>query len=388
MRTFRPVRLAVHSDYLFSKEGDDLYADRAFATFIARLGESLDALVLIGRLDPKPGRGHYRLPRSLDFVPLPYAADLSRPRDLFALMLRSLRPFWNALDRVDAVWLVGSYVLTIPFAALATLKRKRVVLGIRQDMPRYIRGRHPRRRWLHIAADLLEAVYRALSRFVPTIVVGPKLAENYRGARRLLALTVSLIEEKDIVPAEQALARPYDGELRILTVGRLETEKNPLLLAEVLASLSGNGRPWRLVVCGEGPMREELEQRVRELGIDDRFDFRGYVPIDGGLLDLYRSSHAFLHVSWTEGLPQTLFEAFAAGLPVVATAVGGVPQAVDGAALLMPPGDPGAAVEALSRVADDAELRGRLIERALAIARDHTIDSECRRVADFLSRSL
>ncbi len=75
-------------------------------------------------------------------------------------------------------------------------------------------------------------------------------------------------------------------------------------------------------------MEGDLRARLDELGVADHADLLGYVPITGGLLDVYRSSHAFLHVSWTEGLPQTLFEAFAAGLPVVATAVGGVPDAV------------------------------------------------------------
>ena len=75
---------------------------------------------------------------------------------------------------------------------------------------------------------------------------------------------------------------------------------------------------WR-ATCGSA---------LEELGVADHADLLGYVPITDGLLDVYRSSHAFLHVSWTEGLPQTLFEAFAAGLPVVATAVGGVPDAV------------------------------------------------------------
>ena len=76
-----------------------------------------------------------------------------------------------------------------------------------------------------------------------------------------------------------------------------------------------------------------------------------------GLLDLYRSSHAFLHVSWTEGLPQTLFEAFAAGLPVVATAVGGVPAAVGDAALLVEPGDADPPAAELLRLAGDEALR-------------------------------
>ena len=83
------------------------------------------------------------------------------------------------------------------------------------------------------------------------------------------------------------------------------------------------------------------------------------MPIDGGLLDLYRNSHAFLHVSLTEGFPQVLVEAFASGLPAVATAVGGVAAAAGDAALLIEPQDAAAAAEALERIAD-----GRAAARA------------------------
>ena len=109
------------------------------------------------------------------------------------------------------------------------------------------------------------------------------------------------------------------------------------------------------------------------------------MPIDGGLPELYRTSHAFLHISWTEGLPQVLFEAFAAGLPVVATEVGGVPAAVGDAALLVPPGDAGPPAEQLARIGQDAELRRRLVAAGLARVREHTLEAECRRVAEFLA---
>ena len=109
------------------------------------------------------------------------------------------------------------------------------------------------------------------------------------------------------------------------------------------------------------------------------------MPIDGGLLELYRTSHAFLHVSWTEGFPQVLVEAFASGLPVVATAVGGVPAAADGAALLVEPDDAPAAAEALERIAADGELRRQLIAAGLERARGGTLEAASARLAEFLS---
>ena len=168
----------------------------------------------------------------------------------------------------------------------------------------------------------------------------PSWQRKYRRARRLQAITVSLVRERDLASAADAVAaRSYDGELTVLTVGRLDAEKNPLLLADIMARLVAGARPWRMVVVGEGAEAPRLAARLDELGLSERVELAGYVPIDGGLLELYRTSHAFLHVSWTEGFPQVLHEAFATGLPAVATAVGGVPAGAAGAALLVAPGD-------------------------------------------------
>jgi glycosyltransferase involved in cell wall biosynthesis len=210
------------------------------------------------------------------------------------------------------------------------------------------------------------------------VVVGPELARNYSSACAVLPVTVAMVDEEQIAPPRTA-----EPGFTVLSVGRLETEKNPLLLADVLAGLRASDPRWRLVIAGEGPLRGELEERLEALGVADAADLLGYVPVDAGLHDLYRSADFFLHVSWTEGLPQVLFEAFAARLPVVATAVGGVPDAAGDAALLVPPGDAAAAVEALSRMAEDAELRERLVESGVERVRRHTTSAEVRRVAEF-----
>ena len=152
---------------------------------------------------------------------------------------------------------MGSYAVSLPFALMAAARGKRVAFGIRQDLPRYARGRHPTRRGVHIAADVLEAMYRGLARFFPFVVVGPDLADRFRHAPHLLDVSISLIAERDVVPLDRALERPYDGELQILNVGRLDAEKNPLLLADVLARLREHDPRWRLVVCGDGPLQED-----------------------------------------------------------------------------------------------------------------------------------
>jgi glycosyltransferase involved in cell wall biosynthesis len=379
------LRLAVYTDHLFWRQNGDLYSDRSFPGFVTGLAPQFADLVFVARVSPKPDAAQHKLPAGTRVVDMPWVGSLASPLDVARMMIGSMRRFWRVLDDVDAVWLVGSYLVSLVFALMAKARGKRVVLGVRQDLPRYARGRYPDRPLIHLAADTLEWVYRLLSRVFPVVVVGPGLARNFRGARSLLELSVSLMSRDDIVSRDEALARRYDGELTILSVGRLDREKNPLLLADVLAGLNGNGRRWRMIVCGDGPLEHQLAARLSELGLGGMADLRGYVALEDGLLQLYRDSHVFLHVSWTEGLPQVLFEAFASGLPMVATAVGGVPDGVDGAGLLIPPGDARAAVAALERVVDEQPFRERLIDRGLERARTHTIEVECRRLAAFIA---
>ena len=384
MSPARPVRVAVYSDHWYRRLPDGLYADRALVIFLAAVAAGLERMVLLGQLDPQLPRAHYRVPDGVEFRALPSYPSLLSPGAVPA-MLRSLRRFWRVLDDVDGVWLLGPHPLGLAFALLAGLRRRRVALGVRQDFPVYVRTRHPGRRGVQALAELLERAWRLLARRCPTVVVGPGIARNYSHAGRLLETTISLVPERELADPAQAGAGELEGELPLLTVTRLETEKNPLMLADVMARLP---RRWRLTVCGEGPLEEALRDRAAELGVSDRIELVGYLPNDGGLLERYRSAAAFLHVSWTEGVPQVLLEALGQGLPVVATDVGGVRRMAEGAALLIAPGDPQAAADALERLASDAGLRRRLGEAGLALARAHTLEAESERVAAFLAAGL
>jgi glycosyltransferase involved in cell wall biosynthesis len=380
----RVVRLAVYVDDVYRREGNLISVGLAFPLFPAGLVDQLGAVTLLGRLDPVPGRAHHVVPRDVEFVPLPHYADLSRPFEVARGTAEALRQFWRVLGRVDAIWLLGPHPLGLVVALLATVRRRRVVLGVRQNTVEYAAHRHPGERLPQLAFNFLERAWRLLARVFPVVVVGPELVGLYSRAPRMLDLTISFVGEDDIVPAEVSARRDYCHEVRVLTVGRIDPEKNPLLLADILATLTADGQNVRLVVCGDGAMAEQLAERLDALGVADRAELLGYVPVDGALKEIYASSHVFLHVSWTEGVPQVLFEAFAARLPTVATDVGGVAASAGTAALLVPPGDAEAAAAAVNRIVSDLRLRERLVDAGVERVRAHARDQQLRRLASWL----
>jgi glycosyltransferase involved in cell wall biosynthesis len=376
-------RLAVYTDYAYTIREGEVYAERAFALFMmAVLAHAAEGTV-IGRLRPSGGQARYRLGDGVRFVALPYYADGSRASSLVRAFASSFRRLWRSLDSVDTAWILGPHGLAIPFALLVLARRRRLRLGVRQDLRAYARSRHPRRRIVHRLADILEWVYRMLARRYPVVVVGEGLRRSYSRGRAVLATSVSLVAEADIVPLTSALERAWGERLIVLSVGRLDAEKNPLLLIDIIGALVRADPRWQLTICGEGPLEAALAERVAERRLDAHVQIRGYVPF-AELREVYRTSHVFMHVSLTEGLPQVLFEAFAAGLPVVATEVGGVRAAADGAAMLVAPNRVPEAVSAITCLQRSPRQRGELVAAGIRVARAHTLEREAIRVATFL----
>jgi glycosyltransferase involved in cell wall biosynthesis len=380
------MRLAVYTDYRYSCSDGVVYAERAFGLFLKGLGERVESLTLIGRLTREPKGAHYAVASEADLVGLPDYPSLADPLRALPALARSLRALWRAAGDADVIWALGPHPLAIALALIGKLRRRRVFLGVRQDLPAYVATRHPERRAIRAAAGLLELAFRALARVTPVVAIGPDLASHYRRASRVLDLTVSLIGDDDLIPADVAEARWRRRPVRVLSVGRLDEEKNPLMLLEVLARLRerDGDDAWRLVVCGDGPLEDDMREAVAARGLGKLVEIRGYVPFGEQLWDAYRSSHALLHVSLTEGFPQVVVEAFAAGLAVVATSVGGIPAAVGDGALLIPPADAQAAVDALEQVAGDGEARRRLLGAGEARARELTGSRQLARLVDYL----
>ena len=205
-----------------------------------------------------------------------------------------------------------------------------------------------------------------------------------RGGAPVLEASVSLVPA-DALATEGPRIPDAAAGFSALSVGRLDPEKNPLLLADILARLRAGGSPWQA-----GRLRGRARRGERWSSGSPSWAW----PSTPSCAATCRSTpacrtstgraDALLHVSWTEGFPQVLVEAFGARLPVVATAVGGVARVAGDAALLVAPGDADAAAVALERVVSDGELRRRLADAGSAVARDHTLEAASRRVADFI----
>jgi len=156
----------------------------------------------------------------------------------------------------------------------------------------------------------------------------------------------------DVAPSLRA--RPCRGTPTMIVVARLDAPKDPRVLLRALATL--RDRSWTLEWVGDGPLREPAEHLAEHLDLADRCRFVG--ARDDVAQRLARASLLVLPTRH-EALPLTVLEAMRAGLPVVASAVGGIPEAVlDGVTgRLARPGDPAALALALAPLLDDPSAR-------------------------------
>ncbi|HEX7722791.1 MAG TPA: glycosyltransferase [Pyrinomonadaceae bacterium] len=175
--------------------------------------------------------------------------------------------------------------------------------------------------------------------------VSPSTAEDVRALRERLGIV--------------------ENEAVILSVGRLSKEKAHADLIKTFKQLRTTNPDLncKLVIVGDGPEREPLASASAKSGLSQRIILAGQVT---DVQPFYAMSDVFVLPSLTEGSPNVLLEAMAAQAPIVATAVGGVPEIVENeeSALLVPANDPAALAAAIARLLTDAELGRRLTRNA------------------------
>ena len=153
------------------------------------------------------------------------------------------------------------------------------------------------------------------------------------------------------------------GDILVASVARLDPQKNTLGLIESFASALGGDPRCHLLLAGDGALAEQARGLALSRGVAERVHFLG---VRQDVPELLSASDIFILASHWEGNPISVLEAMAAGLPVIATAVGGVPGLIDHPAtgILVPPGDARSLKVALASLAHDAPVRRQLAEAA------------------------
>jgi glycosyltransferase involved in cell wall biosynthesis len=166
---------------------------------------------------------------------------------------------------------------------------------------------------------------------------------------------------RDVPP--EFRASPRCEPVRICSVARFAAPKDHATLLVALASL--RARAWSLELIGDGPLMSRTRRLAERLGIAERATFRGYQPDPEPVL---AAAQLFVLSTRSEALPRSVLEAMRAGLPVVASDVGGVGEAVEHGVtgLLVPPDDAESLATSLDEMITGTALRGRFGEAARA----------------------
>ena len=187
---------------------------------------------------------------------------------------------------------------------------------------------------------------------------------------------------------------PKNGEWQFVQAGRLIEKKGLPVTLRAFAVLLDQYPNATLTIAGEGPLLDGLQNLARELNIDAHVSFAGFVSQER-LRDIYYRSHIFLHPSQIgcdgnqEGVPNSMLEAMATGLPVFATTHGGIPEAIENgvSGVLVPERDDSALAQALlSTVKDPSFLWCIARAGADSVRKRFDLDAQTQRLEDIYLR--
>lgn len=215
----------------------------------------------------------------------------------------------------------------------------------------------------------------------PTRISGQKLRDwSYRKAEKLIVLTEDMkrcfsddIQRKAAVipnPVANDIPEPFQGERRkqIVSVGRLQPVKNHKLLLNAFADFSQIHSDYELHIFGVGDLKNDLKQQAKDLNIEKKVIFRGFIS---NVQQEIRDSSMFVLSSDYEGISNSMIEALAMGVPVIATdcPVGGsrtyIENDVNG--ILIPVNDKQALLDAMIKIADNPEFAKKLSDNGVKI---------------------
>jgi glycosyltransferase involved in cell wall biosynthesis len=265
---------------------------------------------------------------------------------------------------------------------LGRLARKRVIISFRfhPSLPR-------RCRWLY--RTFVRLVCASCDRIIcQSQLAADDLVKLFDvDADRIDVVQNWIDVSRFVIPSSQQKVSVAADVVRIIYVGWLHQKKGVQYLFPAIRLLADQTQNFRLIVCGGGGMLQSVMDQCRELQIESFVDFRGWVKNDE-IHHLLNEADIFVLPSLAEGMPNSLLQAMACGLPVVTTRVSSIPAIVRNEVngILIEPGSADAICGGLKRLIDDPQLRRRMSEtNRRQILENHDISAAWPRIASILN---
>lgn len=366
--------------------------------FLLELSGEFKTLSLCLPVKDGPGKTPLDLPDNVEILHLPHyngPEDLIRtlPKIIPELVRKSRS---KAVKNADLVGMVAPSTLSvIPIVGTHHIDRKPHFLIMRGDKRKTVAG--------HTKGDLLKgAVYKSVIRTYD------RFFSNITRRDNAVLLTIGDLKQaiseygyraedahvfRPLIPERIILDQPRrtgKSATDVLYVGRLSGEKGVDTLIEAFATVVKHEPDSQLQIVGSGPARQELQRLAQELGIAESVHFHGFVPKGPQLWERYDAADIFVLPSRTEGLPRVVGEAMARGLPIVTTAVGGLPELIDHNenGVLVEPRTADQLAQELIAVQTNDELRTRIAEGGLKTATGLTFSAAAGRLRTVVEREL
>jgi glycosyltransferase involved in cell wall biosynthesis len=331
-------RIGFLVDSKLFRRDNHLFADTPFFHFLLAFRDYCDEVVMMSRVFDlvDPAEAPYAIPDDrVRVVPLP-----AYPR-IFNLFTHPLR-YWPRINTVlrttlpdlDALWLNYGHPVSLRALLLADQQENLRCFAV-------VRGTYDRDARLRtggpslvgaVASQVMRTSMAwfgnlARRRQLPCFAFGDEMYHRLQKTGLDVRLTCSsLLTDEDIAappPPRPSIATD------LLVVGRLTPEKGIDVLLDALVDLERpDGSAVTLRIVGSGPEEDRLKAQTKHLGLEQRVFFDGHVPFGPELFARYASTRLVVIPSRTEGIPKAATEAMAFGRPVIATAVGGLPEVV------------------------------------------------------------
>ncbi|WP_270641868.1 glycosyltransferase family 4 protein [Paraclostridium sordellii] len=383
--------LTIYYSMTFYKQGDNYYCNGAFGRYLDELSKYIEKINVCVPVSKQTSL------KNLDYKITSqniYIQEMPDYRNVIGSIKKSI-PSIVALKSFSKHWKETVYIRwPSPYSYIVFLicrfKKIKTVVHIVGDSKSVVENGNKYKGLFKYLAIMYAKFQDTLLRKIMKKSIN---ISNGVGMRRIYSdinvpvneIRTSTIMKQDI--KEKKITLKEKNSVNLLYVGYLRQEKGLNYLLEALKLLERNTeKDIVLNIVGDGEEYESLNQLVKELGIEEKVNFKGYVPLGEALFQIYRENDIFVLPSLSEGTPRVLIEAMANGLAVIATDVGGIPYSITNNynGILINKGNSNEIANSIEKVFTNLDFTYNIVANGYEFAQLNTLESHSKEIISII----